>query len=402
MSDETKKQKNQIRNQIEAGIFKVGDDLYNVRVSRRMKVSESASSRQFFRRRNNVKGLNQARRVKRELLDELSMEALKYEGKDVKWKVAREDFHKHLEFRVREGSMSPSTSLTAIGTVDKYTKSWDEKWLSTITPDFIEGFISSDELREQVAVPTRQSILKHIRAVFKRQVTIGRLKNDPTAGLYIKKRKTVSYPTTMTEKEIFKVVSYARDLRAIWSVEWSYVYEVAYYTGARSGELYALEWENVILDGEGIDRILIKKSYDWKTETLKGTKGKKDRVVPVNKPLKKVLKKLKEMYPSSSFVLPRIPDWKQGKSAEVLRGFQLAVGIKPTKFHAIRGSTITNLLIKGQPLVKVQSLCGHDQIQTTMLYLGAIGRDVEDITNCLSLTNNLLKADFKNKKKRVA
>ncbi len=258
--------------------------------------------------------------------------------------------------------------------------------------------ITEDKLRNELEPATRQAILKFIRGVFKRQIVVGRLKNDPTAGLAVKTKKKRSYPTVMTQEEIFKVIDYAKSIDADWAKEWAYVYEVAYYTGARSGELYALKWSDVELDNIGAKRIYIKKSYDWKTETLKNTKGKSDRVVPVNKDLEKVLRELKKKYPNAEFVLPRIPDWKQGKSAEQLKTYQRDLDIKPTKFHSIRATTITNLLLNSMPLVKVQALVGHEEIQTTMLYLASIGDEVQGVTDCLSREDNVVKADFKAKK----
>lgn len=416
MGDEIKKPKEQKQNYVEAGIIKIADDVYNVRVSRRMFVDEHQPHKQFFRRKNNIKGLNQARRVKRELMDELAQEAMKNKGGDVKWSAVREDYHACLEERHRESTLEASTMRNAIQTFDKYTRAWDTKWLSEITSPFLNAFITNDKLKSETEPATRQSLLKFIRGALKIQIIKGRLKYDPTAGLIIRVKKKESYPVSLTHNDIVLLIKYARGLNQEWSDAWADVYEVAYLCGARSGELWSLTWSNVILEGSD-KKIKIKYSYDWKTEKTKPTKGKKDRMIPLSPTLEKSLRRLKEKYPNSEYVLPRIPDWKRGEGAEIIRsyldGLKVDVeletkgeDLEKINFHSLRGSFITNLLLKNEPLIKVMALAGHEDLATTRRYLRAIGSELKGSTDALTLdledaNGNLIEADF-NQKKRQA
>jgi integrase len=88
---------------------------------------------------------------------------------------------------------------------------------------------------------------------------------------------------------------------------------------------------------------------------------------------------------SDDFVLPRIPDWKNGRAAEVLRSFQSGANVRETKFHGIRGTFITNLLLSGVPVVKVQTMVGHEDLKTTLLYLRMVGDETKGATDSLSL-----------------
>lgn len=85
------------------------------------------------------------------------------------------------------------------------------------------------------------------------------------------------------------------------------------------------------------------------------------------------------------FVLPHIPDWKNGRAAEVLKAFQKGANVRETKFHGIRGTFITNLLLSGVPVVKVQTICGHEDLKTTLLYLRMVGDETKGATDGLSL-----------------
>lgn len=404
MTDKKKKAEDKkIKEVIEAGIVRVGLDLYNIRVSRRMFVNEFAPSRQFFRRRNNVKGLNQARKVKRELTDELAAEALKHEGRDVKWRVVREEYIANVERRYRDEEIQRSSMEDRIGTVNKHLSCWDDKWLSEFTADKIEAFMATASIKK-LEVRTQQKILLYIRSIFIRQVRMGRLNHDPSQGLRVRRKKQKEPPKTMTPEQIKQVTTHARTDGGMWGEAWSFVYEVAFYTGARSGELYALEWHDVLLDDPKNKRIKITKSYDWKIEQTKPTKNKSYRILPVSPKLEKVLRQLRERYPNAIHVLPRIPDWKQGKAAEVLKGYQKSLQWKKedfTNFHSIRATTITSLLLRGESLLRTQLFVGHESIKTTELYARATGRDLQNLTDGLDLDgeNNVIQGDFEHKKK---
>lgn len=389
-----------IREAIETGIVRVGIDLYNIRVSRRIHVNEFAPSRQFFRRRNNVKGLNQARRVKRELMDELASEALKYEGRDVKWRTVREEYTAHLERRYRLEEIEYSSMDDKVRTINKHLSEWDDKWLSEFTSDKIEAFMATTAIKK-LEVRTQQKILLYIRSIFIRQVRMGRINHDPSQGLRVRPKKQKEPPKTMEPAQITQVIEHARADGGMWGEAWSFIYEVAFYTGARSGELYAMEWADVLLDDPKNKRINITKSYDWKTEKTKPTKNKSFRVLSVSPKLEKVLMRLKEKYPNSKHVLPRIPSWKQGRAAEELQAYQRSLGMEKTNFHSIRATLITQLLLAGKSLLHVQLWAGHESIKTTELYARATGRELQNLTDGLSLEKeeNVIQGDFENRKK---
>lgn len=185
----------------------------------------------------------------------------------------------------------------------------------------------------------------------------------------------------MTHDEIIKLIEYVKTLKTEWTDDWVKVYTVAYLTGARSGELYSLLWDDVKWDSKTIQ---ITKNYDWKTETHKKiTKGKQDRTVPMNSELMEYLLEFRGN--PHEFVLPRIPDWKNGRAAEVLQSFQKGANVRETKFHGIPGTFITSLLLSGVPVVKVQTMSGHEDLKTTLLYLRIVGDETKGATDSLSL-----------------
>ncbi len=348
----------------------------------------------MFRRRRNVKGERQAYRVQKELQDELARLYMKEVDGELKWEVARQEYIEYLEEKVKEGAYSRSTVDNIRSTLDKHTSRWNDLFISEITTKTIDEYIKSTEV-SSLSPETKANILKFIRGVYKRQILAGRVNYNPAFGLYVKNKKERSYPKLMTEDEVRRVYAHSKEIGSPWAS----VYFVALNTGARSGELYSLKWDSVDFSKKVI---YIKTNYCWKSEADKPTKGKKDRTVPMNPNLVTFLKELHlASGVGSEHVLPRIPDWKKGKAAEVLHQFQKELGIAQTKFHAIRGTFITALLHKGISVTKVQQIVGHEDLETTLFYLGYAGKELEGATDSIGFDHNapvLPLDEYKNKK----
>ncbi len=361
--------------------------LYDVRVYRRIKVDANKPPKQVFKRARNIPSLMLAIQKRNELMEELAHLALKHEGKDATWENALEEYFGRLDNRYKDKKISFNTMDTTISTLKKHTSHWNKLWLSDFTSDKIESFINSEDLKkneeEKVKAATRANILKFIRGVFKYMVDKGRMKHNPAMGIYIRGRKKLNYPDVMKHNDMIALIDYAKTVNP----EWADVYTVAYLTGARSGELFSLKWENVNWDSR---LLVIRESYDWKTEKHQPTKGKKDRTVPINLDLLECFLALRGKY--GEYILPRIQDWKNGKAAQIIRQFQKAIKIRPTKFHGIRGTFITNLLLQGVPVIKVQAMVGHDDLKTTLMYVGMLAEETKGATDVLTLkaVNNIV------------
>ena len=381
---------------IESGIWEnldengVHDGTYSVRISRRFNIDAVRKSFQLFLRRRSIKTLPLARKEKRKMEDIMAAKAIKLSNGDKTWKEARDQFQKYLEARLEDKSMAFSTVDNMLKTLQKHTANWDTKMITWFNIETFETYLNSSELKKEATLTTRKNILKFIRQVFKRQIAIGAMNHNPTNGVHIRRsmheidlHEPDKEPEVMSKEDFYKVLDYAEQ----HFPDWAEVYAVGFWSGLRSGELYSLKWNNIIFDEDLKNcRIDVKTSYCWKTErVLQTTKGKKNRVVPMNKEIFGLLKKLK-LKSTSDFVLPRIQDWKNGKAAEFIREIQKAVGVKQTKFHAIRGSFCTALLLDGVPPIIVQKIMGHSSFKTTQHYISIVGMDLVGATKGLSRT----------------
>jgi len=131
------------------------------------------------------------------------------------------------------------------------------------------------------------------------------------------------------------------------------IVETALHTGMRRGELLSLKWEQ------------IRNGFIYLTETKSG----KARQIPINDRLAGVLKEVRRGNQlKSSYVFC---DSQGRRFYEVKRSFCGAcrrAGIEDFRFHDLRHTFASHLVMKGIGLKAVQELLGHADLTMTMRY----------------------------------
>lgn len=367
-----KKRKKRDDRRVENGIYQVGPNLYDVRVRKRIQ------RKQQTRFKRKVRMLTEARRVRNQFINQLEMEEQAIVGGNHEWSKAKEIY---FEFRKLDPAISEKTFVNQQYVVNAHTKSWDEMRLKEIKRDFIIADFKS----KLVGYPKSsvKTILKHVRAVFnhfKSEVSPPPIEHNPLEGVKPWGKSDESEAKEipkMTMDEINKLLSHTLDTDSAWHP----VFFVAYKTGMRSGELWALKWADI---SEDFLSITVKRSYCFLSKKEKPPKNGLARKVSVSKSLAVYLKELK-LKSDSSYVLPHHPMWADGKIAKILREYQKAVKITQTNFHSIRASHITHLLLKGIPAHAVMYAVGHADYKTTDRYVREISRErsIENMTDVL-------------------
>lgn len=253
------------------------------------------------------------------------------------------------------------------------TPIWKDKFLDEITTSDVHSMIF-DQLCE-VSSYTRKTFLKIIRRVFNMAIEEGKLTRNPAAGIKVKVADANQKVLNRSEIEIF--LREAKMTQHRFYPHWT----LALLTGMRSGELQALRWSDIDFE---TGYISINKS--WTRFGGEGpTKTAKNRVCPISKECRKFLIELKLQTGSSEFVLQRLSEWSQGRQALATKDFCKGLGITPIKFHDLRATFITQMLINGAPLAKVMAIVGHSSLKTTQGYLRLCGKDVEGATEALQI-----------------
>jgi integrase len=131
------------------------------------------------------------------------------------------------------------------------------------------------------------------------------------------------------------------------------IVEVALLTGMRREELLGLKWEQV------------RNGFIYLTETKAG----KSRQIPINERSAQILRELRQ---KNQLKTPYVFCSSDGKRfLRVKRSFASAcrrAGIEEFRFHDLRHTFASHLVMKGASLKAVQELLGHADLKMTMRY----------------------------------
>jgi len=197
----------------------------------------------------------------------------------------------------------------------------------------------------------------------------------PTAGIKVS-RLEQNKPEILNINQIRKLLECAQEYEHPWEPIW----RGALLTGARSGELFALEFSDIDWEKR---QLTIQRTYSKKIRKFKCTKGGSWRDVPINDDLLDLLKELRVKSCGSKFVFPRFRDWERGDSARVLRMFCEGIGIPSIKFHTLRACFATQLIRNAVAPGIVMKICGWTELKTMQRYIRLAGIEVDGATNSL-------------------
>jgi integrase len=168
------------------------------------------------------------------------------------------------------------------------------------------------------------------------------------------------------------------------------IFEVAYLTGAREGELLALRWTDVELPKEGPGKIAIRRSLSW--ARLKGEETRPRYFAPKTKAGRRTisipallvaeLKRWKLQCPNSeeSFVFPTV-DGKPMCRDWLLRVMfypaLMRARLRRVTFHTLRHSCASAMIAAGAPVTEVQHRLGHANPAITLAVYSHFFKHIE-------------------------
>lgn len=168
----------------------------------------------------------------------------------------------------------------------------------------------------------------------------GHMTVNPFAGMMIRPETDL---TVLTSTEVQTLLHEAK-----WpNIDFTR-YGFCSMTGMRSGEMFALLWNDIDLENR-----LISINKQWTSKNgICATKTRRNRMVPISDEFYQFLLELKIERGQEKSVLPLLTEWENGEQARVLRDFCVAIGITQIRFHDLRATFITNLLASGETLVR--------------------------------------------------
>ncbi|MEK7369650.1 MAG: tyrosine-type recombinase/integrase, partial [Planctomycetota bacterium] len=219
--------------------------------------------------------------------------------------------------------------------------------LSQITPEMVEKY--KLERIKVVCKATVNRELDTFSSLFNRAIEWGRAETNPLRGVKDFKVDNRKERILSSEEEKRLLVVAPQHLKPILLV--------ALHTGMRLREILNLPWECVDLE-QGV-------------VAIRGANSKngRERKVPMNEVLKEVFTELYKGKDNLKWVF--FNQDTQKPVGWVKRSFTTAckrAGIEGLRFHDLRHTFATRLVLNGVYLVTVKELLGHVEIETTMRY----------------------------------
>jgi integrase len=216
-------------------------------------------------------------------------------------------------------------------------------YLSMITPKSIEEYKAQRLQYVRPATVNRElALLKHM---YTKAIEWGYVKDNPTKAVKLLKEPPgrVRY---LTPDELLRLLdACAPHLKPIVLM--------AVHTGMRVREILTLTWPQVDVQR----RIL----------TLEKTKNQERRIIPLNNQAIEVLQTVPRHVESTSVFY----DQEGRPYKRIVKGFRQAckrAGIKDFRFHDLRHTFASHLVMRGVQLRTVQELLGHKTGQMTLRY----------------------------------
>ncbi|MGE0632688.1 MAG: tyrosine-type recombinase/integrase [Pseudobdellovibrionaceae bacterium] len=362
---------------------KTGETLFKVRVRR---FSTEKPGMQIDRRLQGFKTIKEAEKAEKQLMLQAERDLVCAESKSCLWSsliTAWEVAARSGDIFIRE--LSPQTVDDYVYIVRDHCKEWDDLHVSEI--DRARAWMVLDRVEREISISRRKRLRTAIDAIFKwgfLSGTVKGLQSIPTEGFKSLLKDEEKMPEILNLVQIRTLLDYAEKVQHPWYAHWA----LALFTGMRSGELYALEWDQVDFENK-----LIYVHKNWTNRCGYGpTKGRYWRTVPIES--SQVLSLLKELKtksqgerhePNKKFVLHHFKTWTDGEQASILREFCIGSGLPSVRFHTLRACFATQLIRDSVAPAVVMKICGWRDLKTMQRYIRLAGIEVKGATLGLKL-----------------
>lgn len=220
---------------------------------------------------------------------------------------------------------------------------FQDKYVTQITPRMIEEF--RVERSKQVSEASVNRDLAYLKGIFNKGIEWGMVQENPARKVKLFREKN-HRTRFLSHEELANLLSCCKPrLRS--------VVIIAVNTGMRKGELQNLKWEDV-----DFERGII---------TLTYTKNGEMRHIPMNQAVRDALIALKQDFQSREHVFTK----KDGNPYDIRKSFDTALikaNILDFRFHDLRHTFASHLVMSGIDLNTVRELLGHKSLEMTLRY----------------------------------
>jgi integrase len=274
-----------------------------------------------------------------------------------KERIKFEDFgQEYLNIHAKQHKKSWVTDSFHIKDLGKF---FNGKFLFEITAKDIECF--KLERLKKVSPSTVNRQLGTLRGMFNKAVAWGKLQENPMKSIKFLKEPQGRLRFLETEEIVKLLSNCSPSLRPI--------VVMAVFTGMRKGEILGLKWHDI--------------DYKRGILTLLDTKNGQKREVPMSETVKNAIIQVRK-HPESPYVFCN----EHGEPRhDIRKSYSTALrksGIKDFRFHDLRHSFASQLVMSGIDLNTVRELLGHKDITMTLRYSHLAPRHKQHAVDILS------------------
>lgn len=238
--------------------------------------------------------------------------------------------------------------------------------VSEVTPFHFEKIVSQMKKKE-LSKASINKVIQHFKAVFNHSFNNETIARNPPRS-YKQLRLDQKEMDYLTQEEMDQLLTHTNQ-KYVGVNRWKHVmYLALFLTGGRLGEVLGLEWHRIQFEKNSI---LIGQMWcAISNKLIFTTKGKKDRVVPLNSLLKKELGAMKNLSKGSflfSDVSNRPIDPKNFRSRNWDKDLK-AAGVRQIRIHDARHTYASLFMMSGGNLYDLKKVLGHTDVKTTERY----------------------------------
>jgi integrase/recombinase XerC len=230
------------------------------------------------------------------------------------------------------------------------------KKIEEINRGDLSKFMSS-LARRKLTGTTRARKANAIRSFFNFLEDHSYLTGNPAKSLELPKKEEKE-PRVLTDLEYRALRDTVRE-----NPKYSAVVELLLQTGMRIGELVSLQIEDVDFGDK----------FNPGHIAIRQGKGKKDRVISLNTPAKKAIRKYLKARPKSEYehlFLSRSGRPMHARNVRyMISQLYKKAGIKGATVHTLRHTFCTHHVARGTNLMVVAQMAGHSRLTTTQKYI---------------------------------
>lgn len=267
---------------------------------------------------------------------------------------------RNIEEKLLMRRYSESTVQTYVQMFKHFMRYYSSKNPKDLSEEEIKAFMHDLVKHNKIAQSTHNQYINAIKFYYEQ--VLGQEKKKYWLE---RPRKEQKLPRVLSENDIVRLMTATKNLKH------QIIIAVLYSTGMRRGEIVNVRLEDI--------------DFERKQIRIKGGKGKKDRVTLLSEHMVSGLQHYLNRYKPKYWLIENSNRTKYSDNSvgKVVRDLSRKVGLKDVTPHVLRHSFATHLMDNGTDLRIIQSLLGHESIETTQIYTHVSNKNLARIINPL-------------------